>query len=216
MPPRQQTLLIAVDGGGGSGKSTFARVLQKQLPDLSIVHMDDFYLPSALRPPAEAVSHTSEDAASEASFARETPFARELSFAQDFDWQRLLKQVLEPLSRDEPGYYQRYDWLRDQLTDFHTLPVGGIVVVEGVYAMMSALRPLYDYTVWVNCPAEIRLARGLDRDGEAARDLWVNRWMPAEARYMERERPADHANLVIDGSGVVQHNPETEFVVERG
>lgn len=38
--------VVAVDGRGGSGKSTFARQLKEEWGDAVIVAMDDFYRPS--------------------------------------------------------------------------------------------------------------------------------------------------------------------------
>lgn len=189
LPRKYKTLLLAVDGCGGSGKSAFAQRLRQMLPDANIVHIDDFYLPSRLRP---------KDAAN--------------TIAGDFDVQRLRQQVLEPLSRNEPGYYQQYDWLRDELAAFRSVPVGGVVMVEGIYALLPLLADYYDYTIWMGCPDEIRLERGLARDGESARDLWVNRWMPAEARYVETHQPQVKADLVVDSSQEIEHNPDLEFV----
>jgi uridine kinase len=163
------------------------------LPDAEIVHVDDFYLPSRLR---------SKNAAE--------------SIAADFDLQRLRQQVLEPLSRDEPGYFQQYDWIRDELAGFKSVPAGGVVIIEGIYALLPPLTDCYDYRIWVECPYEMRLARGLARDGESARDLWVNRWMPAEDRYVRTFQPQKKADLVVDASETVQHNPEAEFVCVQG
>jgi uridine kinase len=91
------------------------------------------------------------------------------------------------------------------LAQWHTVPVGGVVVIEGVYAIRRELAELYDFRVWVHCPRETRLARGLERDGEAARDRWVNNWMAAEDLYVEAHKPYEIADLVMDGtvSGVV-------------
>ena len=38
----------------------------------------------------------------------------------------------------------------------------------------------YDVRVWVEAPYDVRLARGVERDGEDARGTWVERWMPME------------------------------------
>ena len=43
---KQSTLLIGVDGCGGSGKSTFAKEIAKLSSKITIIHMDDFYLSS--------------------------------------------------------------------------------------------------------------------------------------------------------------------------
>lgn len=80
LPHRRQTLLVAVDGCGGSGKSTFARNLSRCATDLTVVSVDDFYLPTTIRPTESGVARP---------------------IAGDLDWQRLAEQVLVPLSRNE-------------------------------------------------------------------------------------------------------------------
>lgn len=193
LPRKRGTLLVAIDGCGASGKSTFAQRMLRTLPDALVIHGDDFYLPSHLRQPNSGET-----------------------IAADFDLRRLHQQVLEPLSRDELGNYQQYDWIRDELTSYKSVPAGGIVIIEGIYAMLPPLAELYDYTIWLECPYDTRLARGLARDGDSARDLWVNRWMPAEDRYVEMHQPLRKATLVVDASGAVEHIAENEFVVLEG
>lgn len=47
MRKKQSTLLIGIDGCGGSGKSYLADELENEYLDVTIVHMDDFHLPSS-------------------------------------------------------------------------------------------------------------------------------------------------------------------------
>ena len=142
--------------------------------------MDDFYLPSSLRPAAASSPH---------------------SIGCYVDWQRLSSQVLEPLARGREARRQRYDWGTDRLAEWHVIPAGGTVIIEGVYAMRAELADVYDLRIWVECPPTVRLERGLARDGAAARDLWVNDWMPAEDRYIAAHQPHDKAHALFDGSG---------------
>lgn len=36
----------------------------------------------------------------------------------DFDWKRLLDQVLQPIIIDRDGHYQKYDWETDRLSEW--------------------------------------------------------------------------------------------------
>lgn len=176
---RQETLLIGIDGCGGSGKSTLAKQLKNSCSAVTLVQMDDFYLPSSQRVDVHP---------------------KEKPIGADFDWDRLLKEVLEPLSRNEEGCYQRYDWEKDDLAEWHTVRVGGIVVIEGVYSLRDELVDKYDYTIWVDCPRDMRLSRGIERDGEDARDTWENDWMISEDLYVKEQNPLSKADLVVNGT----------------
>jgi len=177
---RHATLLVGIDGRGASGKSTLARRLERASADIAVVEFDDFYLPRRER---------------EARLAR---FDGEIG--GDFDWRRLRRQVLTPLSRDAPASYQRYDWPTDELAEWHTIAVGGTVVVEGNYCTRRELFDYYDYTIWIEAPYELRLERGLRRGGEDTRERWLTEWMPEEDRYLEAEDPASRVDLVLDGT----------------
>lgn len=178
MMGRRGVVLVGVDGCGGSGKSTFARgLVAAGSDDVTLVQMDDFYKPTAERPTGE-----------------------NRPIGGNFDWERVRSQVIEPLSQGEVARYQRYDWGQDALAEWHVARRSGIVVIEGVYATRNELRSFYDYRVFVECPRDERLRRGLERDGEAARDTWEKVWMPVEAQYMDLHQPWRHADLLIDGS----------------
>ncbi|MGE7863550.1 uridine kinase family protein [Bacillus mobilis] len=175
----QSLLIIGVDGCGGAGKSTLANKIKNKFSTVTIVHMDDFYLPSA-------------------QIVNEHPMNK--SVGADFDWKRLLEDVLDPISNGIEGCYKRYDWETDSLAESHTVPANGIVIIEGVYATRQELAELYDLKIWVNCPRETRIERGIARDGEAARDMWENNWMVAEDMYVESHKPHAFADIIIDGT----------------
>jgi uridine kinase len=175
--------IVGIDGCGGAGKSRLATEVRLALAsrgrDISVVHMDDFYLPSGLRNGTLACD----------------------AIGGAFDWQRLRDEVFTPLTTGQPGRYQRYDWPSDTLAEWHDVP-NGIVVVEGVYSTRVDLEQFYDFTVWVECPRPIRLARGIERDGEAARRKWEEEWMPAEDQYVNEQAPHTRADMVYAESVV--------------
>ena len=167
-PRKAKTLLLGIDGCGGSGKTTFAANLQALNPEITVVHMDDFFRPTSQRLPRNLAAQ---------------------QVGSDFDWVRLRSQVLEPLQNNISGYYQRYEWKIDSMVEWHTVPIGGIVIVEGVYSIRKELASFYDFKIWFDCPRDVRLTRALERDGETARAIWENDWMPAEDHYLEAHKP---------------------------
>lgn len=176
---KRTTLLIGIDGCGGSGKSTLAEQIKNSFPEVTVVHMDDFYHPSH-------------------KIIQVPPIKKPVG--ADFDWRRVLNQVLKPVCEERDGYYQRYDWPTDRLKEWYTVPIGGIVIIEGCYSLRHELADKYDLKIWVETPRETRLMRGLKRDGEAARQMWEKNWMVAEDFYIEKQNPRQRADIVIEGT----------------
>lgn len=175
---RKGIALVAIDGCGGSGKSTLAEVLRDHMNgEATIVHKDEFYLPSKQR---EAKTDENE-------------------IGSYFDWSRLLHQVIMPIRNGMEGYYQKYNWEKDELSEWERVPKASAIIIEGVYSLRKELFNYYDYTVWVETPYTTRLLRGVQRDGEHMRHMWEDVWMPAEQQYVEKEKPNSRATLIIDG-----------------
>jgi uridine kinase len=175
--------LVGIDGLGGSGKSILTEKIRQQLEvarfTLAIVHNDDFFLPSTSR-------------------SQLPVFIKPIG--SDFDWMRLREQVLLPLRSGKIAKYARYDWPSDHLGEYHEIQPQGVVLIEGVYSTRAELRDLFDFRIWVDCPRELRLSRGLARDAHTARSRWVDDWMPAEDRYCSEQRPRTFAHAIVNGA----------------
>jgi hypothetical protein len=115
-------------------------------------------------------------------------------------WPRLQVQVLEPLRRGRPGRYQRYDWPTERFDDWVDVPVPELLVLEGCGSARRAADQFASVRVWVEAPPDLRLRRGLERDGAAARDHWL-RWMADEAEHFARERTRERADVRLDAFG---------------
>ncbi len=121
------------------------------------------------------------------------------SWQHPFEWSsRLIEQVLDPLSHNQPSRYQRSDWDTRTLAEWHDVPVAAFLVLEGVSCSRAAFAPYLAFRVWVNTPREERLRRGLERDGQDAIGLW-REWMAREDEYIDAERPQERADLVVSG-----------------
>jgi uridine kinase len=166
---------IAVDAGGGAGKSLFADSLAEAL-GASIVRMDDFG-----------------------------------SFEHFYDVERLIGKAVVPLAERTTARYRAWDWWRRELREVRRVPANRFVIIEGISSGRKELTPYVDFLVWVECPPEIRLRRGLERDGQEALSTW-ERWMRWENEYATRERPKERADLIVDGAPTTPHNPATEFI----
>lgn len=116
---------------------------------------------------------------------------------------RLQEQVLTPLAAGRPGRYQRYDWGAGRFAEWHDVPVPAHLVLEGCGSAPRAVADRAVLVVWVEAPADLRLERGLARDGVDMRDHWL-RWMGLEAVHFARERTRERADVVVDGTQPLQ------------
>jgi uridine kinase len=121
----------------------------------------------------------------------------------EFDLSRLRAELFEPLLAGRTAVFASWDWAGRRPGGTRSVTPEGIVVVEGVCALHRMFRDAYDVRVWVEAPYAVRLARGVARDGEAARRTWVEHWMPSEERYIARDDPVSSAHVIVDGSGPV-------------
>ncbi|MGP7961432.1 uridine kinase family protein [Sanguibacter sp. A247] len=121
--------------------------------------------------------------------------------------ERLTEWVLEPLASGVPGRYRRFDWGLGRYVERHSVPLGDFLVVEGVGAGSVLSAPFAPYLVWVEAPQDVRLARGIERDGAELEGEW-RRWMVEEAEHHRANRTRERADAILDGDG--------RFVERRG
>ena len=175
------TRVVAVDGPSGSGKSTFARRLARELGDAPIISTDDF-----------------------------------VSW-RDFAgwWPRMEEQALGPLLAGRPGHYQVRDWQNDELGEaldgWRTVPPAPVIVIDGVTSSRQAVRDRLAFAVWVDAPRDVRLMRGVQRDGEHRRDDWID-WMRREDEFFAADGTRERADLRVDGAPTLDHEPDREYV----
>lgn len=181
----KKRFIIGIDGAGASGKSTLANELIGFLPSTKIVCMDDFYKTSAMR--------------------KETDGIEEIG--SYFDWRRLEKQVLIPFKNNTHIIYKRYDWLSDRLSGEKQISSKHNIIVEGVYSLRNELAEYYNLKIWIDCPFEIRLERGIKRDGIEMKNHWQNVWMKQEDEYMTKHKSFLYSDFIIDQSLYLSNDP---------
>jgi len=90
-----------------------------------------------------------------------------------------------------------------------------VVILEGVSSARAAARDRLTCAIWIDAPAKVRLARGLERDGEAMRPDW-ERWMAEEDAFYAQDLVRDRVDVVVDGDPRAPHDPETQFIQVDG
>jgi len=173
-----RSVLVGIDGGAGSGKTTFARLLVESVREMKIpaalVLTDNFF-----RPSAERVNH-------------QFPLAT----VSDIDWERLRDQVIVPLRSGKTARFQLYDWPADRLKDWVAIDVSGVTIIDGITATRNELTDYYDLRIWFSCPRDIRVSRLLGRGDTSAAE--IDHWMPGEDDYIASHSPERNAHLIVD------------------
>jgi uridine kinase len=170
------TLLVAIDGHSGAGKSRLAADVAAEVEGV-VVDSDDFY---AGDPASEWDARTVADDAERC-----------------IDWWRLRREALEPLLARRAAAWHPYDWetgggLVPQLTSRQP---ASIVILDGVYSARPELADLVSLSILVEAPPEVRRARVARRDGDI--DAWYERWDAAERHYLTHVRPPGSFDLVV-------------------
>ncbi len=116
---------------------------------------------------------------------------------EDVDLQ--LAGLLRPLGEGRAGTYQRYDWPTERFTESVVVAPGPMLVLEGVGSGAAEFNDLVTVLVWVEAPDDVRMARGIERDGDVFAPHW-EKWARDEARLFVRERTRERADVVVDGT----------------
>jgi uridine kinase len=148
--PKENTLIIGIAGGSGSGKTTIAMSIVDSIgpDDVALIQHDAYYRRQTHLPPEER-----------AKVNYDHPDSLETE---------LLAEHLRRLLAGEPIQRPVYDFTVHDRSD-ETVPVEPcpIIVVEGILVLTEPeLRELMDLKVYVDTDADLRIVRRLQRDIE--------------------------------------------------
>ena len=107
--------------------------------------------------------------------------------------------LLLPLAEDQSGSYRRYDWLAGEFAEWVEVDPVPLLVIEGVGCGASRFASLVTVLVWVEAPEDVRMERGLARDGDVFAPHW-KQWAADEDEVFARERTRERADVHIDGA----------------
>ncbi|HEY8720872.1 uridine kinase [Pengzhenrongella sp.] len=114
-------------------------------------------------------------------------------------WPRVQEGVLDNLAQGRPGQYRPYDWVAEEFAaEDREVPVPDVLVLEGCGSARRAVDGVAVLKIWVEAPQDLRLARGMARDGEALRPQWLA-WMVDEAALFAAEDTRARADVIVPG-----------------
>lgn len=158
---RGKHVVMAIEGGSASGKSTLAALL-KEVYGAAVFHMDDFFLRPEQRTPER--------------------------FAEpggNVDRERFRSEVLNCLAAGEPFVYRPFDCSTMSLGEPVAAQPAALTVVEGAYSMHPELRGAYDLSVFLAVDEQTQRQRILLRNGPKMLARFESEWIPLERRYFE-------------------------------
>lgn len=167
-------VLLAVDGGSASGKTTLAGLLA-ELYRCTVFHMDDFFLRPEQRVPER--------------------------FAEpggNVDWERFLEEVLQPLRTGERVCYRRFDCSSMQLAGGEWISPEKLVVIEGAYSMHPNLAEYYDVSAFLDVSPELQRERILHRNTPGSARRFFAEWIPLEQEYFAGTQIKQRCSMTID------------------
>ncbi len=179
--------IIGIAGGSGSGKSTFAKRIQKNFPkQVSVVSCDNYYLP-----------HDELSLEERANLNYDAPVALE------FD---LMVRHLEALKQGKTVQCPVYDFTRHTRSAAVTeIPSRPIILIDGILIFHDpALRDCMDLKIYVETDADERILRRARRDmRERGRDLdsvihqYLSTVKPMHNTYVEPTKV--YADIILNG-----------------
>ena len=166
-------LILAIDGRAAAGKSTLAMALADLL-GAATVHMDDFFLPPALRTEA-----------------------RLAEAGGNVHYERFREEVLPYLAVPEDFSYRVFDCGKMALDGERAVANTPIRIVEGSYAHHPALGNYAHVKVFCTVDADEQMARILRRNGAAMAERFRREWIPMEEAYFSACGIGENADAVF-------------------
>ena len=170
----KSTPVVLIDGRAGSGKSTFARLLQEQVfqetkQSPKVIHMDYLY------PGWEGLAEGS---------------------------LYLVENILKPIRLAGKAQWQRWDWAdgkrggSDPGNGWRAFNGENMLIVEGCGAVTGQSAELADLTIWIEADRQARKVRFEVRDRGVFSNFW-NSWSAQEDEFFQEQHSQQLCELTV-------------------
>ena len=171
----QQNVLVAIDGGSASGKTTLA-VFLMELYHCNVFHMDDFFLQLHQR----TIERLEEPGG-------------------NVDYERFYKEVLTPLKEGKEFTYSPYSCKTQTLENAIKVKPKQLNIIDGAYSMHPMFADTYDISVFIKIKSNQQKARILERNGAKMYKRFVNEWIPMENKYFTKMNIPEKCDFIFEG-----------------
>jgi energy-coupling factor transporter ATP-binding protein EcfA2 len=169
--------IVLIDGRAGSGKSTFARLLQDQVfqetkQSPKVIHMDDLY------PGWEGLAQGS---------------------------LYIVENILKPIELTGKAQWQRWDWAKDKRggadpgNGWRAFDGENMLIIEGCGSVTAQSTEIADLTIWIEADRQTRRQRFEARDRGVFSNYW-NSWSAQEDEFFQEQRSDQLCELIINNS----------------
>lgn len=107
-----------------------------------------------------------------------------------------IEALLRPLAAGRASTWRRWDWHTSAWAESHRVLPTPMLIIDGVGSGAAAYDELITTLVWIEADRDVRLERGLARDGEQMRAEWVT-WQDDEGAVHTRDRTRGRADLIF-------------------
>ncbi|MCM3666191.1 kinase [Mesobacillus subterraneus] len=185
---QDQRFILGIDGLSRSGKTSFVKRVASNLKDLGIpfhvIHIDDHIVERAKR------YNTGQE-----------EWCEYYYFQWDVEWLKvhLFGKLLSADQIELPFYDDELD---EQTSRVLHLTGKKVLIVEGVFLMREEWKNYFDFTVFLDCPRDVRFSRESAKT-QSNIEKFKKRYWKAEDFYLETVKPAENTDLVISWQELV-------------
>ena len=171
----KEPAIISISGFGGSGKSSLAKRLGKEL-NIPVVGVD--------------------------AFQKKGVFDTQYKLWEIMDYGRLEKEVIIPfINKNEVIKYGNFNANVEAITETVEIKNVGKIIIEGVGLFRPELLNYFNFKIWIDCPLEVAIERGKKRDREYGQvptdNLWDEIWKENDLQYFEAHKPKEIADFIF-------------------
>ena len=173
---KKETIIIAIDGMTGSGKTTLAEELAK-IYNSPIIHADDFFLPLELR---------TEERLNEP--------------GGNIHYEKMKKEIIDLLKGAKINDVIKYKPFICKIQNYgeeKNIKLNKVNIIEGSYCLNPYFGKYYDISIFLKINEQSQIERLTKRCPQMINNF-INKWIPLEKKYHEAFKVYENSDIKFD------------------